>query len=291
TCSRVLRCKCNGHASECVKNSGGQLVCRCKHNTEGADCQVCKPFYNDRPWRRATADNANECLPCDCNGKSSECFFDAELYRATGHGGHCRNCADNTDGPNCERCLDYFYREQSGRCLACSCNSIGSESPQCDSRGVCACKPGVTGEKCDRCQPGYHSLTEAGCRPCSCSPSGSTQECDVSTGQCRCKDNVEGFSCDRCKLGFFNLDPNNPQGCLPCFCFQHSSVCDSADGYSVHAVSSSFLRDDEQWSGQRRDGSSVPVQWSPSGQEVSLVSDDYFPIYFIAPGTHTHTHL
>lgn len=46
----------------------------------------------------------------------------------------------------------------------------------------------------------------------------------------------------RCKLGYFNLDPNNPQGCTPCFCFQHSSVCDSAEGFSVHAVSSSFSR-------------------------------------------------
>lgn len=278
------RCKCNGHASECVKNSRGRLVCNCKHNTDGDDCGVCKPFYNDRPWRRATADNANECLPCDCNGKSAECYFDAELYRATGHGGHCRNCADNTDGPNCERCLDNYYRDPSGsRCLPCGCNSVGSVSPQCDNRGVCACKPGVSGEKCDRCQPGYHSLTEAGCRPCSCSPSGSTQECDVNTGQCRCKDNVEGFSCDRCKLGYFNLDPNNPQGCTPCFCFQHSSVCDSAEGFSVHTITSSFYRDDEQWSGQQRDGSSVSVQWSSSGQEISLISDDYFPMYFVAP--------
>uniref|UniRef100_A0A8D0DGP9 Laminin, gamma 1 n=1 Tax=Sander lucioperca TaxID=283035 RepID=A0A8D0DGP9_SANLU len=278
------RCKCNGHASECVKNGRGHLVCNCKHDTDGDDCGVCKPFYNDRPWRRATADNANECLPCDCNGKSSECFYDAELYRATGHGGHCRNCADNTDGPNCERCLDNYYREGgSSRCLACSCNTVGSESPQCDSRGVCACKPGVGGEKCDRCQPGFHSLTEAGCRPCACSPSGSTQECDVNTGQCRCKDHVEGFSCDRCKLGYFNLEPSNPQGCTACFCFQHSSVCDSADGFSVHAISSAFHTDAEHWTGQQRDGSSVPVQWSPSGQEISLISDDYFPMYFVAP--------
>lgn len=68
---------------------------------------------------------------CDCNGKSSECYYDAELYRATGHGGHCRNCADNTDGPNCERCLDNYYREQSGsRCLPCGCNPVGEFTPK-----------------------------------------------------------------------------------------------------------------------------------------------------------------
>ncbi|XP_072298063.1 laminin subunit gamma-1 [Eucyclogobius newberryi] len=280
------RCKCNGHASECVKDIGdirGSLVCNCKHNTQGPDCDHCKPFYNDRPWRRATADNSNECLSCNCNGKSSECYFDAELYRATGHGGHCRNCADNTDGPNCERCLDNHHRDQTGsRCLPCGCNAIGSESPQCDDRGLCSCKPGLTGEKCDRCQSGFHSMSEAGCRPCSCSTSGSTQECDLHTGQCRCKEHVEGFSCDRCKLGYFNLDHNNPQGCTPCFCFQHSSVCDSAEGFSIHTISSTFDTDTEQWAAQQRDGLSVPVQWT-SAQEVSLISEDYFPMYFMAP--------
>ncbi|XP_030219656.1 laminin subunit gamma-1 [Gadus morhua] len=278
------RCKCNGHASECVRNNGGRLVCNCKHNTGGADCNVCEPFYNDRPWGRATAETPNECLPCNCNGKSSECYFDPELYRASGHGGHCRGCADNTDGPNCERCLDDYYRDQSGdRCLPCGCSPVGSLSTQCATGGRCSCKPGVTGDKCDRCQPGYHTLTEAGCRPCSCDPSGSTQECDVDTGRCKCKENVEGFNCDRCNLGFFNLDPQNPQGCTPCFCFQHSSVCGSAEGYSISSISSSFSRDDEQWTGQQRDSSSVPVQWSSSTQEISLMSEDYFPMYFIAP--------
>uniref|UniRef100_A0A8C9VN56 Laminin, gamma 1 n=1 Tax=Scleropages formosus TaxID=113540 RepID=A0A8C9VN56_SCLFO len=278
------RCKCNGHASECLKDSRHKLVCNCKHNTAGTDCEVCKPFYNDRPWRRATAENANECLPCNCNGKSAECYFDPELYRATGHGGHCRNCADNTDGPNCERCLDNYYRDGlSSYCSPCSCNPVGSLSTQCDNNGRCSCKPGVMGDKCDRCQPGYHSLSEAGCRPCSCNPFGSTQECDIQTGRCQCKENVEGFSCDRCKLGYFNLDPLNPQGCTPCFCFQHSAVCNSADGYSAHVVTSGFERSNEGWSGQQQDGSSVQVQWSPSRQEISLISDDYFPMYFVAP--------
>ena len=56
------RCKCNGHASRCVENRDGQLVCDCKHNTDGVDCEKCKPFHYDRPWARATEYNANECV-------------------------------------------------------------------------------------------------------------------------------------------------------------------------------------------------------------------------------------
>ena len=64
------RCKCNGHASRCVKNTDGQLECECKHNTAGRDCEKCKPFFFDRPWGRATAREANE-----CKGKESLYFY------------------------------------------------------------------------------------------------------------------------------------------------------------------------------------------------------------------------
>ena len=50
------------------------------------------------------------------------------------------------------------------------------------------------------------------------------------------------------------------------------------------------VSDNERWTAQQRDGSSVAVQWSPSKQEVFLTSEDYFPLYFLAPGSHTHTH-
>ncbi|KAM9326705.1 laminin subunit gamma-1 [Gastrophryne carolinensis] len=279
------RCKCNGHASECVRNEFSKLVCNCKHNTFGVDCEKCLPFYNDRPWRRATADSANECLPCNCNGRSQECYFDPELYRSTGHGGHCTGCSDNTDGPNCERCRENYYRQKDDEpCLACNCNPVGSLSTQCDNYGRCSCKPGVMGEKCDRCQPGFHSLTEAGCRPCACNAAGSTDECNVETGRCSCKDNVEGFNCERCKPGFFHMDAANPRGCTPCFCYGHSSVCSSAEGFTVSTITSTFERGTDGWVAQQRDGAEYPLTWVSESSSLSVTSESYFPIYFIAPG-------
>lgn len=56
------RCKCNGHASRCITNREGRLVCDCKHNTDGYDCEMCKPFHYDRPWQRATSTEAHECV-------------------------------------------------------------------------------------------------------------------------------------------------------------------------------------------------------------------------------------
>ncbi|XP_023387000.1 laminin subunit gamma-1 isoform X2 [Pteropus vampyrus] len=221
---------------------------------------------------------------CDCNGRSQECYFDPELYRSTGHGGHCTNCQDNTDGASCERCRENFFRlGNKEACSPCHCSPVGSLSTQCDSYGRCSCKPGVMGDKCDHCQPGFHSLTEAGCRPCSCNPSGSIDECNIETGRCVCKDNVEGFNCERCKPGFFNLEPSNPRGCTPCFCFGHSSVCTNAVGYSVYPITSTFQTDEDGWRAEQRDGSEASLEWSSERQDVAVISDSYFPRYFIAP--------
>nr|AAF08983.1 laminin 12 gamma 3 chain [Mus musculus] len=265
------RCKCNGHASECEPNAAGQLACRCQHNTTGVDCERCLPFFQDRPWARGTAEDANECLPCNCSGHSEECTFDRELYRSTGHGGHCQRCRDHTTGPHCERCEKNYYRwSPKTPCQPCDCHPAGSLSLQCDNSGVCPCKPTVTGWKCDRCLPGFHSLSEGGCRPCACNVAGSLGTCDPRSGNCPCKENVEGSLCDRCRPGTFNLQPHNPVGCSSCFCYGHSKVCSPAAGFQEHHIRSDFRHGAGGWQIRSMGVSKRPLQWSQSGLLLGL---------------------
>ncbi|XP_043914324.1 laminin subunit gamma-3 isoform X2 [Protopterus annectens] len=276
------RCKCNGHASECVYNEKEQLVCKCQHNTSGTDCDKCLTFYHDRPWARATAEYAYECLPCNCSGRAENCFFDAELYRSTGHGGHCINCRDNTAGPHCEQCQQHFYQsDPQDICYPCNCNSTGSLTLQCNNLGMCSCKQHVTGEKCDQCQLGYHSLTEGGCRPCECNTAGSTGICNPDNGRCPCKENVEGYTCDMCKPGTFNLQPYNPSGCTNCFCYGHSSACRAAVNYTAYEIESNFTHGTDGWREQYKNGSEYHPVWT-TGQ-ISLQDDSEGWSYFIAP--------
>ncbi|XP_050763994.1 laminin subunit gamma-3 isoform X2 [Gymnogyps californianus] len=281
------RCKCNGHASECAPDEAGQLVCVCQHNTAGTDCERCQPFYQDRPWARGTAEAANECLPCNCSGHSDECFYDWELYRRSGHGGHCRNCRDNTAGPHCERCRQNYYRwEQQAACQPCHCHPAGSLQPQCDSSGTCLCKANVTGWKCERCKDGYHSLSEGGCRPCACDPVGSVGTCDPNTGHCTCKERVEGHLCNRCQPGWFNLQPHNPAGCTSCFCYGHSTACTAADGYEVTHVHSDFSQGLEGWAAAAPGTADLPLRWADG--EIVTEWDGEEPVDFLAPEKFLH---
>ncbi|KAM6297000.1 laminin subunit gamma-3 [Aegotheles albertisi] len=276
------RCKCNGHASECAPDEAGQLVCVCQHNTAGIDCERCQPFYQDRPWARGTAEAANECLACNCSGRSEECFYDRELYRRSGHGGHCRNCRDNTAGPRCERCRHNHYRwEPQAACQPCHCHPAGSLQPQCDNSGTCLCKANVTGWKCERCKDGYHSLSEGGCRPCTCDPAGSVGTCDPNTGHCTCKERVEGHLCNRCQPGWFNLQPHNPAGCTGCFCYGHSTACTAADGYEVTHVLSDFSQGLEGWAATAPGTGNLPLRWADG--EIVTEWDGEEPVDFLAP--------
>ncbi|XP_058127667.1 netrin-B-like [Anopheles ziemanni] len=158
------RCKCNGHASRCVKGADGKLECDCKHNTAGRDCERCKPFFFDRPWGRGTMRDANECKACQCNGHARKCRFNLDLYKMSGRvsGGVCIDCRHDTTGRHCHYCREGYYKDPTKpithkkTCKPCDCHPIGSSGKSCNhTTGQCTCKEGVTGLNCNRCARGY----------------------------------------------------------------------------------------------------------------------------------------
>ena len=199
---------------------------------------------------------ANECDLCNCNDHADSCSFNQDLYEQNGmsNGGICDNCAHNTQGYNCEQCIDGYYRDMNYNlqhpkaCRACTCNSDGSiHGNVCDKEnssttvaGYCRCKKNVAGESCDRCKPGFYNLdpnNPEGCSPCNCAKLGTQKSeigdtCDAVTGLCYCKENVRGRYCDECKDEFWGLD-KDLMGCKPCECIKGASVgnvCDKTTG-------------------------------------------------------------
>lgn len=85
-----------------------------------------------------------------------------------------------------------------------------------------------------------------GCKVCNCNSIGSFDSppiCDPRDGSCRCKANVEGQNCDQPKPGYFNLAEENIHGAIPCFCYGHSSTCQSSDNYFQYNLTSSINED------------------------------------------------
>ncbi|NWS96978.1 LAMB3 protein, partial [Mionectes macconnelli] len=252
---RVLgSCFCHGHADHCAPSGGqhptplparrGDTVslqqvhghCVCQHNTAGPHCERCADLYNARPWAPAEDHDPHECQRCDCNGHSTSCHFDPELYRATGgaSGGVCDDCQHNTEGNNCERCKTNYFRNQQQdlahpeACLPCECDPDGTVAGSvCDPlTGRCVCKENVQGDRCHLCKPGFTQLANPnplGCRRCTCNALGTRQDlpCDDETGRCFCLPNVVGNDCDQCAAEHWDM--GGGQGCRPCDCHPHGS--------------------------------------------------------------------
>lgn len=256
-------CFCYGHASECSPVAGDQgnvpgMIqgrCICKHNTQGLNCEQCRDFHHELPWRPARADHPHTCKVCDCNKHSTRCHFDMAVYRATGNarGGVCEDCLHNTMGKNCELCRPYYYRNPAADirshnvCIPCDCDPVGSlEGGVCDGDtdldygsigGQCRCKDNVQGARCDRCKDGYYGLSlgnPLGCQACRCDPRGLTMigsSCDPVSGDCVCKRYVTGRYCDTCLPKYWGLG-NDLGGCRPCDCDFGGSSSDRCEGVS-----------------------------------------------------------
>uniref|UniRef100_A0A8C7HGE2 Heparan sulfate proteoglycan 2 n=1 Tax=Oncorhynchus kisutch TaxID=8019 RepID=A0A8C7HGE2_ONCKI len=182
-------CNCNGHASACDPISGQCLSCQ--HNTEGPQCDKCRPGYFGDP-RRGRPD---DCKPCPCpytetsRRFSDTCFLDHDS-QAT-----CDACAPGYTGRRCEKCASGYQGnplQPNGKCF-----TTRESNSKCDIRGTvnsnsrpCACKSNVAGSQCDECKSGSFHLTEdnpEGCLQCFCM--GVTKQCVSSTWS---RDQVRG---------------------------------------------------------------------------------------------------
>ncbi|NXV66480.1 LAMB3 protein, partial [Molothrus ater] len=259
-------CFCHGHAEHCSpagEQQGTQVPghCVCQHNTAGPHCERCAALFNARPWAPAEDSDPHACQRCDCNGHSSSCHFDPELYQASGgaSGGVCDSCQHNTEGNNCERCQSGFFRNPRRElshpeaCLPCECDPDGAvPGSVCDpGTGRCVCKDNVQGDRCHLCKPGFAQLAganPAGCRRCTCNALGTRQDtvpCDGDTGSCSCLPNVVGSDCGQCAAGHWGL--GSGQGCQPCACHprgsrspqcnQFTGQCPCRDGFTGQTCS------------------------------------------------------
>ncbi|XP_068454510.1 basement membrane-specific heparan sulfate proteoglycan core protein isoform X9 [Clinocottus analis] len=181
-------CNCNGHASACDPINGHCLSCQ--HNTEGPQCDKCRPGYFGDPSRG----RPDDCKPCPCpyyetsRRFSDTCFLDVDQQPT------CDACRPGYTGRRCEKCAPGYQGNPllpNGRCTPTT------SSQSCDNRGTlsshsrpCSCKNNVAGTVCDECKAGFFHLSETnpeGCLRCFCM--GVTKQCASSTWN---RDQVRG---------------------------------------------------------------------------------------------------
>uniref|UniRef100_A0A8C0JBQ8 Heparan sulfate proteoglycan 2 n=1 Tax=Chelonoidis abingdonii TaxID=106734 RepID=A0A8C0JBQ8_CHEAB len=166
TCSG---CNCHGHSSSCDRVYGYCL--NCQHNTEGPQCNKCKPgFFGD-----ATRGNATACRPCPCPYTDSARRFSDTCFLDTDGQATCDACAQGYTGRRCERWVPGVLVEQRGCQEIIQCDERGSSD---STGGACRCKPNVAGRLCNECTSGAFHLSEQnpdGCLKCFCM--GVSQQC------------------------------------------------------------------------------------------------------------------
>ncbi|XP_070400895.1 basement membrane-specific heparan sulfate proteoglycan core protein isoform X2 [Nothobranchius furzeri] len=172
-------CNCNGHATACDPISGHCLSCQ--HNTEGPQCNKCRPGFFGDPSRG----RYDDCKPCPCPYSESLRRFSDTCFLGFDQQPTCDACRPGYTGRRCEKCAPGYQGNPllpNGRCTP-------TESSSCDNRGTissssrpCSCKNNVAGSQCDECKPGFFHLSDSnpeGCMRCFCM--GVTKECASSS--------------------------------------------------------------------------------------------------------------
>ena len=207
--------------------------CECPATYHGLSCESCQPGYYKL---KGTKTGSFTCIPCSCNGRATTC--DEET-------GECRDCADNTEGKNCERCRTGYYHD-GHNCERCPCpgpvkNFAHNCTALADNTVQCTCEKGYTGQFCASCAAGYFgnpSLpiegNEGKCLPCNCNGNidlNDIRSCDQRTGKClKCLKNTIGDNCERCKEWHYG-DPIVAKSCTECKCDKcGSESCDLENG-------------------------------------------------------------
>lgn len=267
-------CNCFGHSEDCyydekvdeqqlslnihgIYDGGG--VCRnCQHNTEGINCNKCKPgFY--RPYNKPLNDT-NVCQPCQC-----------DLTYSSGNcsegSGQCE-CRPEFLPPNCDQCNVGYYGYPS--CRPCDCHAEGTQGRVCQvNGGQCPCRPYYEGKNCDRCAPGYYGFPN--CKPCDCDPTAALgRTCNDSTGQCQCRNSYGGRQCLECQVGFYDYP-----SCKLCACDTTGTlddVCNNQTGQCLCKPEYGGARCDQCAPGYYGFPNCIPCECDPKGS-LSEVCD------------------
>ncbi|KAL6491046.1 hypothetical protein MHYP_G00013910 [Metynnis hypsauchen] len=245
TCDQQTECRCDG-PGVADRSCGPNGQCRCRSNFAGPQCEQCATGYYAYPT----------CRPCQCSREGSRgemcdqqtgqcvcrsgvtgqrcdrcvsgdqrfpycfacrCDGPGVADQSCGPKRQCR-CRTNFAGMQCDQCATGYYGYPA--CRPCQCSREGSREETCDlATGQCVCRSGVTGQRCDRCIEGDQIFPYCVAPSNECSSAGSEVSVkDPITDSCICLPYVEGEECEHCKPLFWNLDQENPNGCVECMC-------------------------------------------------------------------------
>uniref|UniRef100_I3KIJ1 Heparan sulfate proteoglycan 2 n=1 Tax=Oreochromis niloticus TaxID=8128 RepID=I3KIJ1_ORENI len=168
-------CNCNGHATACDPISGQCLSCQ--HNTEGPQCDKCRPGYFGDPSRG----RPDDCKPCPCPYTETSRRFSDTCFLNIDQQPTCDACRPGYTGRRCEKCAPGYQGNPllpNGKCVpVCEYTYIKEIK-----RPLHYCFNNVAGALCDECKPGFFHLSGSnaeGCLQCFCM--GVTKQCSSST--------------------------------------------------------------------------------------------------------------